>query len=187
MLAALLEDGYGGLTTRRVAERADVSPASVRVYFPSRAKFVAAAVEELATQLVRQGRKHPQRSAPERERFQAWLDELWRICTGPAFSAMMELSCVARTDLDARQSCVTAERALTRQITAAAAELFPEKLDDPRFRAIAELATASMRGLAMFAAIRSRKDLDKRWRATRSELMRLHESLLTDRPSEGAA
>jgi AcrR family transcriptional regulator len=185
MLAGLLEDGYGGLTTRRVAERAKVSAASLRVYFPSRAAFVAAAVEELAVELLRQGREHPKRSAPETERFQAWLDELWAICTGPAFSAMMELSCVARTDPNACESFETADRALTRQIAASMTDLFPDKVDDPRFRAIAELATASMRGLAMFAPVTDGDVLDRRWRAIRDELMRLNESLTVDRPISG--
>src|SRR5882757_10122496 len=64
-LASLLEDGFAGLTTRRVAGRAGVSAATLRVYFPTRAAFVAAAVEQLAAELLRQHREQvAQQAAP---------------------------------------------------------------------------------------------------------------------------
>ncbi len=184
MVACLLEDGYAGLTTRRVAERAGVSPATQRFYFPTRAAFVATAVEQLAVVLLRQQQDHPLRSAPVPRRFEAWLDELWKICKGPAFHALMELSCVARTDRNARDSFATAERVLARQIATSAAELFPDQMPDPRFRALTELATASMRGLAMLLPVTDGADLDRRWETVRVELMYLHRSLIDEMPDD---
>ena len=178
MLACLLEDGYAGLTTRRVATRAGVSAATQRFYFPSRAAFVAAAVKQLAVELTGQQVKHPLRSAPAPERFRAWLDELWEICNGPAFHAVVELAASARTDPVARESFADAERALTRQIALSAADLFPDELPNPRFPPLVELATASMRGLAMFGPVSERNELDGRWGAVRDVLMRLHDDLI---------
>src|ERR1700750_3090032 len=84
-LACMLEDGFAGLTTRRVAARADVSAATLRFYFPTRAAFVAAAVEQLAVELLRQHRERiAQQPASAAPGVESWLDELWEICKGPA-------------------------------------------------------------------------------------------------------
>jgi AcrR family transcriptional regulator len=177
-LACLLEDGFAGLTTRRVAGRAGVSAATLRFYFPTRASFVAAAVEQLAVELLRQHREHvAQQPAQAGKGFESWLDELWEICKGPAFNVMVELSSAARNDEDARDNFAVAERALTKHITLAAADLFPDQIADPRFRALVDLATASMRGLAMFLPVADRDHLEERWQAIRSELNRLYEGL----------
>jgi AcrR family transcriptional regulator len=177
-LASLLEDGFSGLTTRRVAGRAGVSAATVRVYFPTRASFVAAAVEQLAAELLRQHREHvAQQAASDANSIESWLDELWEICKGPAFNVMVELSSAARNDEDARENFELAERALTKHITLAATDLFPEQISEPRFRALVDLATASMRGLAMFLPVAKQDHLEQRWLAIRAELNRLYESL----------
>jgi AcrR family transcriptional regulator len=177
-LACLLEDGFAGLTTRRVAARAGVSAATLRFYFPTRAAFVAAAVEQLAVELLRQHREHvAQQPAPAGSRIASWLDELWEICKGPAFNVMIELSSAARNDEDARHNFALAERALTKHISLAATDAFPDQIADPRFRTLVDLATASMRGLAMFLPVADREQLEQRWDAVRAELVRLYESL----------
>jgi len=175
----MLEDGFAGLTTRRVAGRADVSAATLRFYFPTRAAFVAAAVEQLAIELLRQHRERVvQQPAPAANRLESWLDELWEICKGPAFNVMIELSSAARNDGDARDNFALAERALTKHIALAAAGVFPDQIADPRFRTLIDLATASMRGLAMFLPVADQEQLEERWNAARTELVRLYDSLL---------
>ena len=177
-LECLIEDGYAGLTTRRVATRAGVSAATLRFYFPTRAAFVAAAVEQLAAELLRQHREHVAGQAPAAGNdIESWLDELWEICKGPAFNVMVELSSASRNDEDARQNFALAERALTRHITLAAADHFPDQIADPRFRALVDLATASMRGLAMFLPVANEDHLEQRWHAIRAELQRLYDTL----------
>jgi hypothetical protein len=90
---------------------------------------------------------------------------------------MVELSSAARNDEDARENFALAERALTRHITLAASDHFPDQIADPRFRALVDLATASMRGLAMFLPIADEDHLEQRWRAVRTELRRLYDTL----------
>ena len=64
----------------------------LRFYFPTRAAFVAAAVEQLAIELPRQHREHVVKEpAGAASRVELWLDELWEICKGPAFNVMVEL------------------------------------------------------------------------------------------------
>jgi AcrR family transcriptional regulator len=177
-LACLLEDGFAGLTTRRVAGRAGVSAATLRFYFPTRAAFVAAAVEQLAAELLRQHRVNvAQRPAIAANRLEGWLDELWEICKGPAFHVMVELSSAARNDADARDNFAVAERALTKHITLAATDAFPDQIADPRFRTLVDLATSSMRGLAMFLPVADPQHIEQRWAAIRTELKRLYDGL----------
>ncbi len=176
-LACLLEDGYAGLSTRRVAARANVSPATQRFYFPNRTAFVGAAVEQLAIELRRQIEVLPLRSAPPVDRFRACLDELWKICNGPTFHVIAELSAAARRDPDAREGLLAAERAVTRQIALSAGELFPDDFPNLRFRLLIDLATSSMRGLAMFWPVTERRHLDARWRAIRDELTSVYAEL----------
>jgi AcrR family transcriptional regulator len=174
----MLEDGFAGLTTRRVATRAGVSAATLRFHFPTRAAFVAAAVDQLAAELLRQHREQlAQQPAPAPNPFEPWLDELWKICQGPAFNVMVELSSAARQDKDARDNFALAERSLTKHIALSAADVFPERIGDPRFRALVDLATSSMRGLAMFLPVAASDSLEPRWEAVRAELNRLYDSL----------
>jgi AcrR family transcriptional regulator len=169
-LECLVEEGYAGLTTRRVAERAGVSAATLRVYFPNRPAFVAAALGRFAVELRAQVTDLSLGSEPPVERFRASLDALWKICNGPIFSTFSELVVAARRDEDAREGLMAAERAVTRQIAETAAELFPEDIANPRFRLLVDLAISSMRGLAMFGPIAPKAEIDRRWRAIRDEV-----------------
>lgn len=169
-LACLVEDGYAGLTTRRVAQRAGVSAATLRVYFPNRAAFVAAALGRFAIELRGQVTDRSLGSVPPVERFRASLDALWEICNGPIFSTFSELIVAARRDEDAREGLVAAERAVTREIAETAAGLFPEDIGNPRFRLLVDLAISSMRGLAMFGPVTPKAQIDRRWDAIRDEI-----------------
>lgn len=169
-LRCLVEEGYAGLTTRRVAERAGVSAATLRVYFPNRPAFVAAALGRLAVELREQVTDRSLTSEPPVERFRASLDSLWEICNGPIFSAFSELIVAARRDEVARDGLLAAEQAVTQQIVETAADLFPEDIANPRFRLLVDLATSSMRGLAMFGPVTPKAQIDRRWRAIRDEV-----------------
>ena len=176
-LACLLEDGYAGLTTRRVAGRAGVSAATQRFYFPTRRAFVEGAVEQLVAELLDEQRGHIAAlgRVDAGERLTAWLDTLWLMGSGPAFHVVIELCCAARTDEDARECFAIADRALTRQIAIYASELFADEMQSPRFRSLIDLATASIRGLVMFGPVTDRDQLVQRWHAIRDELARLHD------------
>ena len=176
-LACLLDEGYSGLTTRRVAERAGVSQGTQRFYFPSRAEFVAAAIERLADELAAQVRdRTPPPALGNRRRIEAALDRLWEISNGPLFQAMMELCGTARTDPEVRESLRVANRTVTGIIARTAGELFPELIEDPDFRAFLEIALATMRGLAMFAPLQL-PNADRHWHAVRAQLLGLYDQL----------
>src|ERR1700685_1937324 len=126
-LDCLIEDGYTGLTTRKVAERAGVSQGTQMHYFPTRARFVAEAVRhlafKLASELREQDTMHPR---SDRRRLELLLDHTWEIHTGPGFQATMELWVAARTDPEIREAMGEVARDVSRLIATGATELFPE-------------------------------------------------------------
>lgn len=174
----LVEDGYAGLTTRNVAERAGVSQGTQMHYFPTRARFVAEAVRHLAFRLAAELREHEAlRSRTGRRRLEELLDRVWAIHTGPVFQATMELWVAARTDAEIREAMDEVARDVTRLIAQGAGELFPELMGRPRAGEVMEMSLATMRGLAMLRATRPGEDVERRWRRARAHLLELYDRL----------
>jgi AcrR family transcriptional regulator len=177
-LACLIEDGYGGLTTRNVAERAGVSQGTQMHYFPTRATFVAEAVRHVAFKLAGEvGEQEGLRSRSERRRLEELLDHVWEIHTGPVFQATMELWVAARTDPEIREAMGEVARDVTRLIARGAAELFPGLMGRPRAGEVLELGLATMRGLALLRFTGDPDDVERRWRRARGHLLALYDGL----------
>jgi len=175
-VACLIDDGYAGLTTRKVAARAGVSPATQRFHFPDRASFLEAALEALAIELRNQVAEMKLEDAPKTERFRSGLDELWEIMKGPMFRVFNELSAAAHHDDDARAALIGADRALTRQISQSVVELFPDDVKDPDFRVLVDLATSSMRGLAMLQPVTPQDQVERRWNSIEDRLVGIYDA-----------
>jgi AcrR family transcriptional regulator len=177
-LECLIEDGYAGLTTRKVAERAGVSQGTQMHYFPTRARFVAEAIRYLALKLLAEMREqdsvHPR---SDRRRLELMLDRSWEIHTGPVFQATMELWVAARTDPEIREAMDEVARDVTRMIATGASELFPEMMSRPRAGEVLDLALATMRGLAMLRFTGDEADVERRWRRARGQLLGAYERL----------
>jgi AcrR family transcriptional regulator len=173
-IACLIEDGYAGLTTRRVAERAGVSQGTQMHYFPTRATFVAEAIRHLAFKLDAELREQDAlRARSERRRLEELLDQVWAIHVGPVFQATMELWAAARTDPELRTAMDEVQRDVSRLIARAAAELFPELMARPRAGEVLELTLATIRGLAMLRFTGDPDDVERRWRRARAYLLEL--------------
>jgi AcrR family transcriptional regulator len=177
-LQTLIEDGYAGMTTRKVAERAGVSQGTQMHYFPTRARFVAEAVRhvafKLANELREQDTQHPR---SDRRRLELMLDQTWEIHTGPVFQATMELWVAARTDPEIREAMDEVARDVTRMIATGAAELFPALMARPRAGEVLDMGLAIMRGLAVLRYTSSDADVERRWRRARGHLLELYEQL----------
>jgi AcrR family transcriptional regulator len=177
-LECLIEDGYAGLTTRKVADRAGVSQGTQMHYFPTRARFVAEAVRHLAFKLAAELREqdtmHPR---TDRRRLELLLDHTWEIHTGPVFQATMELWVAARTDAEIREAMTEVARDVTRMIASGASELFPELMARPRAGEVLDMGLAIMRGLAVLRFTNDEADVERRWRRARVQLLELYERL----------
>lgn len=182
-IAILVDEGYAGLTTRRVAERAGVSQGTQMHYFPTRGHFLAEAVRHVAIELSNELRSQVTAggSRDERRRLGHALDRMWAVHNGPIFQAAMELWVAGRTDGEVRESMAEVAREVTMIVGEASRELFPHLTSRPGAGAVLDTAMASMRGLAMLR-FHGDPGVDRRWRQMRAHLLVLYDGLL-DEPS----
>jgi AcrR family transcriptional regulator len=167
----LIEDGYSGLTTRRVAERAGVSQGTQMHYFPTKTAFLTEAIRHVSARLAEDALARtvlPSLDEPARRR--AILEELWRVHSEPVFEATLELWIAARTDEELRLEMRGLDRDLSRLLLASAAEVFPDRAGEQEFRVRLEMALALIRGLAMTRGVVGARGVERRWRAMRERL-----------------
>jgi AcrR family transcriptional regulator len=178
-IACLVQDGYAGLTTRRVADRAGVSQGTQMHYFPTRALFVAEAIRHVATELTRELRSQLGEGpvAAEAQQIERLLDELWRVHTGPIFQATMELWVAARTDEEIRAAMDDVSRDVTRLIARSAAAYVPQTMAKPGAGDMLDHALATMRGLALLRFTGDAEDVARRWTGARRTLLVLYDRL----------
>lgn len=177
-LECLVEDGYAGLTTRNVAERAGVSQGTQMHYFPTRARFVAEALRHVAFKLADELREQDRlRSRSERRRLEELLDHVWEIHTRPLFLATIELWVAARTDGEIRAAMDEVTRDVTRLIGESAAELMPGAMAQPRAGELLDMSLATMRGLALLRFTGDPPDVERRWQRARTRLLELYDRL----------
>jgi AcrR family transcriptional regulator len=177
-LACLIEEGYAGLTTRNVAERAGVSQATQMHYFPTRGAFVAEAIRHVALKLASELREQESlRARSERRRLEELLDHVWDIHRGAVFQATMELWVAARTDDEIRAAMDEVSRDITWIIIQSAAELLPDLMAKPRGGVLVDLALATTRGFAMLTFTSDPDEVDRRWRRARRNLLTLYDGL----------
>jgi AcrR family transcriptional regulator len=177
-LECLIEDGYAGLTTRKVAERAGVSQGTQMHYFPTRARFVAEAVRHVAFKLADELREQDTlQPRSDRRRLEVMLEHTWEIHTGPVFQATMELWVAARTDVEIREAMDDVARDVARMIATGAGEMFPELMGRPRAGEVLDMGLAIMRGLAVLRFTGDHADVERRWRRARRQLLELYDGL----------
>ena len=125
----LIKDGYANLTTRRVAERAGVSQGTQMHYFPTKTQFLTEAIRHVAQRLAREALARANFDEPdELARYEAILEELWRIHNGPLFQATLELWIAARTDRGLASAMRKLEREVTQLMLDSAGALLPDRL-----------------------------------------------------------
>lgn len=172
-IGSLVEFGYAGTTTVRVAELAGVSRGAQLNYFASKAELVSAAVAHLAQKRIDELREQigtfPEGDLP------AVLDVIWDAHQGEVFDATLELWVASRTDADLRASVVALERNVTAAAIEAAVEILAEQAPRPNLREDLEFVLATVRGLALLriASGERSKAVSRRWLAMRERLVDL--------------
>lgn len=148
---ALVERGYAGTTTTDVARRAGVSAGALLHHFPTKAELLAAAVEHLFDQRIAEFRKAMADLPPEARRVDGALDVLWRMFSGPTFTAWLELWTAARTDRELAPVVVEMDRRFDEASREAFREIFAAEVaaapDLPRLAV--GLSYAFLSGLAL--------------------------------------
>lgn len=179
-IACLVEEGYARTTTRRVAERAGVTPGALQHHFPSKADLVAEAIRDLADRLIEQILEPTvEASVDLRERSEALIDRAWEVHRGPLFVAALELWVAARTDPESRDSLETVTAEFGQRIAEATLYAFPDMVARPGFFEVVITTLATMRGLAL-QGFTSSIDPDLFWPATRAHLLSLFETVVPE-------
>ena len=177
----LVQDGYAGLTTRNVAERAGVAQSTFMHYFPTRDAFLIEAVEHVALRLLDDALDNIDlralRTAKHREKV---LDQAWREFTCREALAAAQLWAAVWTEPELAAPLRSLEERLDSIIRAAASTLFPEHSDDPRFPALLDLAVSLIRGLADAIPVWGREAVDARWRTIKPIVLEATERLLDE-------
>ncbi|WJR34232.1 helix-turn-helix domain containing protein [Mycobacteroides immunogenum] len=159
----LVEFGYSGTTTSRIASRAGVTRGALIHHFQSKSELMAESVRHLAfkrTQAVLEELMAMDQSADPIERY---LDVLWRIHQGPLFIAVVELLIAARTEPDLRVHLDQFEKMVLHNLSALNV-LGDDEAGPPRERRdLGLLAMDIIRGLLVSSLTASQETRDRRW------------------------
>jgi AcrR family transcriptional regulator len=177
----LVEHGYANTTTRRIAQRAGVTPGALQHHFASKAELLGATVGHLRAKVASEMFTFAQGlSTPSiRRRHEQLLDRMWRIYRGPLFVALLELGMGARTDGELRNHIVGAHGEMARLNETGAAIMYPEFADRPELAQLIATGQATMRGLAL-AGLAGEWDPDEAWPATRDYIIAMTAQVLGD-------
>jgi AcrR family transcriptional regulator len=162
----LVEEGYTGLTTRRVADRAGVAQSTLMHYFPTREEFLIEAITHLALRLADEALDQIDLAAMRQpEHREKVLDQAWREFTSPEALAAAQLWIAAWAEPELAVTLRDLEQRLNSIILATATMLFPDQTEDPRFPALLDAAIALIRGLVMEIPIWGHEVVTIRWKA----------------------
>lgn len=182
-IACLAEEGYARTTTRRIAERAGVTPGAQQHHFATKADLVAEALdhaagkiaaEVLEAELLAQG--------PDLDRAERLLDLLWELHKGPLFHAAMEMMVAARTDPELQARLERPALGVAEVVEHSAEALFPGVGSRPDFVATLESGLALIRGLAVQSFIPG-PDPEEAWPVARAELLRRFAAIIDGAPA----
>lgn len=176
-IECLVEDGYAGTTTSRVALRAGVSRGAHLHHFQTRNALIAAALQQLAVRRHAEALAAADRLPAGPERLPAALDIIWSFYASQLFQAALDLWSHARTDPELRAQLVPIERDLDRQTMELVRRMFPEVARRPDFEPLVEMSIAAARGLSLLDMLHPGSDRSRRqWESFRGLLVGLYEA-----------
>jgi AcrR family transcriptional regulator len=173
-IQSVLDVGYAGTTTRRVAELAGVSQGAQTHHFPHRVDLVGAAVERLAERRIAEIRElatgFP--SAPA-QRLETLLDLMWTDFSSSTFTVFVKLWVAAADDPELYARLVPVERQISRAIAELAAEFNGGLTEVAGWEGKLNLTLAAMRGLALTETFEPRggRRRRSRWPEVRAVLI----------------
>jgi AcrR family transcriptional regulator len=172
-VACLVEDGYANTTTRRIAERANVSPGALQHHFASKQELVSEAITYLTRRLSEQLMERGLPSAESgRLLAEQLIDRLWEVLNGPLIEAATELAVAARTDPSLRQRLAEAQREAVDMVGVTARYLLPDEAAQPGFIELISTVLAALRGMVLLGFVNP-ADRDAAWTAGRGHLLDL--------------
>jgi AcrR family transcriptional regulator len=175
----LVEHGYAGTTTTRVAERAGVTRGAQVHHFPAKADLVTSAIRHLAAKRTEVAMAELDRLRASGDPVGDALQLMWEMHRGPVFSATVELWVASRTDAELRRQMAVVEPIATSGLLDFGEALLPEHAAHPEFRHAVYTALDVVRGILIAGwASRDQGELDARWERGRRHLRILFATLM---------
>jgi len=176
----LVEYGYAKTTTRRIAERATVSPGALQHHFASKAALLGELIGYMRAKTMSEMFAEGVPSTRSiRKRHELLLDRMWHIYRGPLFTALIELAIGARTDPELLRHIAGAHDEMGRLNAMVAPILFPEHAERAELIPLIVSGQSTMRGLALMG-LAGEADPDPLWPATRAHIMAMNAQVLGD-------
>lgn len=146
----LVVRGYAATTTAAVCESAGVSQGALFKHFPSKASLLAATIEHLFGDLIRDVRRVFETAAEEDDRIGSAVRLLDRTFHEPRLLASFELYVAARTDRDLAAALQPAAASYREALRQEAKALFGLADDEnPDRDALVQLVLSAMQGRAL--------------------------------------
>jgi AcrR family transcriptional regulator len=172
-VTCLVEEGYANTTTRRIAERAKVSPGALQHHFASKQELMSAAITYLNQRVTRELiERGPPSARSGRQLAEELVDLLWEVLNGPLIEAATELSVAARTDPSLRKRLAKAQREALEMVAETARHLLPEGAAQPGLVELIATVLATQRGIVLLGFV-SPADREAAWVASRRHLLDL--------------
>lgn len=146
-IECLVEYGYAGTTTPRVAELAGVTRGAQVHHFGSKTDLVVAAVSHLAQRRTEAAMKEISRMRAGDDPLGTALEFLWELHQGPLFVAAIELWVAARTDPALAVEVEKVEPFVNNAVLLAVAQLVPNEMHRKNVRDFAYTAMDTLRGI----------------------------------------
>lgn len=151
----LVQFGYCGLTTSRVANGAGVSRGALLQQYPTRERLVVAAIAHLFDRRAGELRAVARSLPPDADRIATALRLLWTQISSPLFQAGLELWVAARTDAGLREALLPFDRALRAAIRELLSDLFGAPANQhPDFPEVVVMVLNTMHGTALNRILR---------------------------------
>jgi AcrR family transcriptional regulator len=157
-----------------------VTPGALQHHFASKAALLGELIGYIrAKSMSEMFAEELPSTRSSRKRQELLLDRMWRIYTGPLFTALIELGIGARTDPELLQHIAVDHDEIGRLNAMAAPILFPEHAERPELIPLIVSGQAAMRGLALLG-LAGEADPDPLWPATRAHIMAMNAQVLDD-------
>ncbi|MEH3054751.1 MAG: helix-turn-helix domain containing protein [Patulibacter minatonensis] len=171
-VAALVTDGYGTLTTRRIAERAGVAQSTLMHHFETREQLLVEAVSNLAITMAERAVAEIDASRLQgTDHREAVLDQAWATLTTPEALAAAQLLGAAWAEPELATALRDLEIRIAQIVLETAYAVFPVESNDPRFAVYIDSVFQTIRGLIMSIPTWGREAVELRWGQIRPVLL----------------
>ncbi len=170
----LVEFGYAGTTTPRVARRAGVTRGAQVHHFGSKTDLVAAAIKHLAQRRISSTLGDVSDLVASDDPVGGILDFLWEVHQGPLFAATTELWLAARTDDALAAEMAKVEPAVNTALLIGVAEATTDESMQREIRDFVYVAMDVLHGILISGFVdRDGKRTERRWRRACASLRAL--------------